>query len=62
MTTTGTGLNDHPELCEHVVEAWRLLLQIPESERRHVVEYLAATYAWDTAGGGAARPHCPNGQ
>jgi hypothetical protein len=43
---TKAALHDHPELLEHVVGMWRLLLALPEDERSRVTEYLTATYAW----------------
>jgi hypothetical protein len=33
-------------VTEHVSEAWRLLLQLPDGERERVTEHLAGRYAW----------------
>jgi hypothetical protein len=33
-------------VTEHVREAWRLLLQLPDGEREQVTEHLAGRYAW----------------
>jgi hypothetical protein len=33
-------------VTEHVREAWRLLLQLPDGERERVTEDLAGRYAW----------------
>lgn len=40
-------------VTEHVREAWRLLLQLPDGERERVTEHLALRYAWSEVEAGA---------
>jgi hypothetical protein len=40
-------------VTEHVREAWRLLLQLPDGEREQVTEHLAGRYAWSEVEAGA---------
>lgn len=40
-------------VTEHVREAWRLLLQLPDGERERVTEHLAGRYAWSEVEAGA---------
>lgn len=39
-------LTQHMSVTEHVHEACRLLLQLPDGERKRVTEHLAQRYAW----------------
>jgi hypothetical protein len=41
-------------VTEHVHEAWRLLLQLPDGERERVTEDLAGRYAWSEVEAGAS--------
>lgn len=41
-------------VTEHVREAWRLLLQLPDGERERVTEDLAGRYAWSEVEAGAS--------
>ena len=40
-------------VTEHVREAWRLLLLLPDGERERVTEHLAGRYAWSQVEAGA---------
>jgi len=33
-------------IIEHVAEAWKLLLQLPDEEKETVIEYLIGHYDW----------------
>jgi len=41
-------------VTEHVHEAWRLLLQLPDGERERVTEHLAGRYVWSDVEAGAS--------
>jgi hypothetical protein len=41
-------------VTEHVQQAWRLLLNLPDGERERVTEYLADRYAWSQVEAGTA--------
>ena len=40
-------------VTEHVREAWRLLINLPDGERERVTEHLAGRYAWSEVEPGA---------
>ena len=50
-------MQEHPSenmsVTEHVREAWRLLLLLPDGERERVTEHLAGRYAWSEVEAGA---------
>jgi O-succinylbenzoate synthase len=45
--------SENMSVTEHVREAWRLLLLLPDGERERVTEHLAGRYAWSEVEAGA---------